>query len=113
MKKYLVLLFLAVSSNSMAIETPAPFKIDKIYLANAENFHFRVLRNTTDGTWLCNNGPKNPAWAYINESDSGSKGKMSALLAAYAAKKTVQLYTEGVDTSAGRMCKIVEFIISD
>ena len=50
-----------ISVNSLAaIETPGPFKIDRIHMADAGNFHFRVMRNTTDGTWLCNNGPKNP-----------------------------------------------------
>ncbi|EHK9101462.1 hypothetical protein K6675_004703 [Vibrio parahaemolyticus] len=96
---------------SIAVERPEPFRIKEIYMAHPANFHFRVISDNPDA-WHCNNGPKNPAWSYINEADPGSKGMMSALLTAYASNKIVTLVTEGVDTSVGRVCQIVEFKVS-
>lgn len=117
MKKIIVAFFLSVTS-AMAlaeiIESSTPFKISEIYVANATKYHFRIMADYSDSTkWLCNNGPKNPAWAYINEADSGAAGMISTLLTAYAAGKTVTLYTTGIDGPSGRVCKIVEFSIKN
>ncbi|WP_325892215.1 hypothetical protein [Grimontia sp. NTOU-MAR1] len=108
--KYLISLLL-LSFSTFAAETPGPFKIKEIFMSHPANFHFRVISDNPDA-WHCHNGPKNPSWSYINEADPGSKGMMSALLAAYVSNKTVSLVTKGVDTYAGRMCQIVEFKIS-
>ena len=113
-KLFYLVMSLGVSQSLSAAEYPGPFKIKEIFMSQPTNFHFRVVANYADpNAWHCHNGPKNPAWSYINEGDPGSKGMMSALLTAYAAQKTVTLVTEGVDTPAGRMCKIIEFKISD
>ncbi|WP_281826011.1 hypothetical protein [Vibrio nigripulchritudo] len=109
MYRYGLLLLALFSVNSNAVETPTPFKIDSIYMSDPNNFHFRVESNS--GGWHCHNGPKSPAWSYINENDPGAKGMMSALLTAFAAGYTVKLHTVGVDTTAGRQCRIVEFRI--
>ena len=108
--------FFAVSAslfgmNVYAVEYPTPFKISSIYVSSASNYHFRVESST--GNWHCNNGPKSPAWSYVNEPDSGAKGKMSALLAAYASGKSVALVTEGVTVGANTYCRIVEFRVHD
>ncbi len=107
-----ILILITLIPLANAVENPGPFKIRSIKVAQPQNFHFRVIAEALPDTWLCNNGPKNPAWAFINESDPGSKGMMSALLTAYASKKTVSLVTEGVDIGGSRFCKIVEFEIS-
>ena len=52
--------------------------------------HFRVVSNTT---WHCHNGPQNPAWSYVDETDSGAKAKIATLLTAYALGKTVTAQT--------------------
>ncbi|MBT8438200.1 MAG: hypothetical protein KJO91_00630 [Gammaproteobacteria bacterium] len=116
MKKILFMIIgsIYMSQALASIESPMPFKIKEIFLSAPTNFHFRVMADYVDpNAWHCHNGPKNPAWSYINESDPGAKGMMSALLTAYAANKTVTLFTEGVDSSIGRVCRIVEFSISD
>jgi len=113
-KVFIMLAMCFVSNIVLAAESPGAFKIKEIFISQAENFHFRVVANYTNPeAWHCHNGPKNPAWSYINEGDSGAKGMMSTLLMAYAAKKTVTLTTLGVDTPAGHMCKIIEFSIKD
>ncbi|CAH6910417.1 conserved exported hypothetical protein [Vibrio chagasii] len=108
--RFLLLFFAIYSPFTVAFEHPAPFKIKAIYVSSPENFHFRVISERPD-SWHCHNGPLNPAWSYINNSDPGSKAMMSALLTAYAANKTVTLVTIGVDTDVGRKCKIIEFQI--
>lgn len=107
-----ILILTALIPLAHAVENPGPFKIRSIKVAQPQNFHFRVYAESLPDTWLCYNGPKNPGWAFVNENDPGSKGMMSALLTAYAAKKTVSLVTEGVDIGGSRFCRIVEFEIS-
>lgn len=112
--KMRILLAIAASMagvNAGAAEYPTPFKISSIFVSSASNYHFRVESNT--GNWHCNNGPKSPAWSYVNETDSGAKGKISALLAAYASGKSVTLVTEGVIAGANTYCRILEFKIHD
>jgi len=103
------LFFFGVNVN--AAEYPTPFKISSIFVSSASNYHFRVESNT--GNWHCSNGPKLPAWSYVNEADSGAKGKISALLAAYASGKSVTLVTEGVAAGANTYCRILEFKVHD
>ncbi|OEE67901.1 hypothetical protein A1OO_19380 [Enterovibrio norvegicus FF-33] len=108
--KYIFFL-LVFCFSAHATENPGPFKINEVYMAHPANFHFRVISDNPEA-WHCHNGPKNPAWSFVNEAAPGSKGMMSALLAAYVSNKTVTLVTLGVDTYAGRMCQIVELKIS-
>ena len=103
MKKYLriIAIFTAITLVSgiscvwaEGPEYPAPFKIRNIKVANAGNFHFRVISDSPD-KWHCHNGPTDEAWSYINENDNGAKGKMAILMMAFALGKTVELVTEG------------------
>jgi hypothetical protein len=98
-------------TSASAWETPGPFKINAIYMSNANNYHFRVYSSTP--YWHCSGGPTaGGAWSYINENDDGAAGKIKTLQLAYAMGKTVQLYTQGVAHSSGQVyCRIVEFII--
>lgn len=115
MKKYVIAILLwSFCFSANALEYPAPFKIKSIFMSQPNNFYFRVSADYTDpNAWHCDSGPKNPAWSYIDETDPGSKAMIAALLTAYSLGKTVTLITVGVDTYAGRMCKIIEFSIQD
>ncbi|AZZ92105.1 hypothetical protein EUZ85_15765 [Hahella sp. KA22] len=114
-KKALFLLAsIFVSQLSSAAEYPGAFKIKKIIVSRPDNFHFRVVTDSNNSDYVhCSGGPTNPAWSYVNEADPGSKTMMSTLLAAYMGNKTVTVVTEGVDTNAGRQCKIIELELSD
>ncbi|WP_283131155.1 hypothetical protein [Enterovibrio norvegicus] len=69
--KYILLIllfFFNANTNANTTETPASFKIKEIYMAHPANFHFRVVSDNP-GAWHCHNGPKEPAWSFINEAD--------------------------------------------
>lgn len=88
------------------------FNISKIFVSNATNFHYRISGNNADGSplLLCNsNFEYGKTIAYLNEADSGSKGKISTLLAAYAAQDKVKLGYEIFTAGNGNtFCHIVE-----
>ena len=109
MRKYPFILAMALlyGSSAWALETPAAFKIDKVFVSQPNNFHFRV--KTSANVPLCAGGPSTPGWAYINEADPGSRTMIASLLSAFAAGKTVQLYTTGVFVGAAKYCQILEF----
>lgn len=115
-RTFIVLMFVfflcVLHQEASAFEYPAPIKIQAIVMSSAKNYHFRVISNNP-GAWLCSNGPTNEAWAYINEDDSGAKGKMAALLLAYSMGKTVTLTTAGVDGGGVTYCHIFDFRVSD
>jgi hypothetical protein len=103
-------LVLAVSGIALAFDQPPTFKISGLFWSDAQNMHCRVLSDTPTIP-LCTGGPTNAAWAYINESDSGAKGKIAGLMTAYALGKSVNLTTESVPVGAATYCHIVEFSI--
>lgn len=106
MKKivFFVLCLLSFTASIKAYDVSSHFVIDKLWISGAENAHYRIVDES--GTAHCTGGPTNPAWSYINVSDSGSKGKISAILLAYAQGKTVELTTE---TDVNGYCHVVEF----
>ncbi|OWQ88589.1 hypothetical protein CDN99_17230 [Roseateles aquatilis] len=77
------------------------FKPGGPYVSSGVNFHFRV--SNVPATANC---PQ--TWAYINETDSGAKGKIAALLLAYAQGKSIDIF---VDTGDGGYCHVVEFVV--
>ncbi|RDH45173.1 hypothetical protein [Zooshikella ganghwensis] len=107
--KNLLVLSLLISFNVAALEKPAEIKIDNIFMSSLNTATFRVVSQSAN--WHCDGGPRNPAWSYIHEDDPGAKTMMSGLLTAFAAGHTVQLYTIGVNSPEGKICKIVEFRI--
>lgn len=107
--KKLLVFPLLLSFNAVAIETPEAIKIDNIFMSSLNTTTFRVVSQSAN--WHCHGGPRSPAWSYIYENDPGAKTMMSGLLTAFAAGHIVQLYTIGVDSPEGKICKIVEFRI--
>lgn len=99
---------LLIGGAASATETISAFKINKVFVSNAENFHFRVY-----GMPAMSFCPDGSTWAYINEADSGAKGKISTLLSAYAAGKDVVLYVTPTDPASNgkAYCKITEFMV--
>jgi hypothetical protein len=121
MKKSLVFtvvfcLVLVVVNMTYAQEVQNPIIIKKIFVSDANNLHFRVISHAPNIP-LCTGGPPNgidpgmEAFAYVNESDSGAKGKMATLMTAYALGKYVTLVTEPVQFGPHIYCHIVEFWI--
>lgn len=117
MKKISILVFAAVcffltaTNPVQSAEYPGPFTIKSITVSSATNYHFRLQSNGS--SWLCLNGETNPPWAYINEADSGAKGKIATLLTAYSLGKTVTVVTEGVVVGSSTYCHILDFLVSD
>jgi hypothetical protein len=116
MKKIMVGILFLISGllvgTANSAEYPGAFHISSVFLSNATNFHFRIYSDNP-GSWLCSNGPRNPSWGYINEADSGAKGKIAALLEAYAMGKTITATTIGVPYNGSTYCQIIEFQISN
>jgi hypothetical protein len=81
----------------------ADFQITNLYVAGAENFHYRVYGMPP--VPACNNGT---TWSYVNESDSGSKGYIAALLSAFTAGKYIRVLV----TPANGFCHIAEIFVS-
>ena len=93
-----------------AFSQPAPaaswsgnFTITNIFVAGANNFHYRIYGMPTYSA--CSNGP---TWGYLNKGDSGSEGYIAALLMAFASGKQVGLFVEEVNG----YCHILEVFIS-
>lgn len=84
------------------------FNIAMINMSAADNFHFRISGRPTQT--MCTNGID---WAYINENDSGSKGKIAGLMMGYSLGKKVGLLTETVVRNGTNFCHILDFTLSD
>jgi hypothetical protein len=113
MKKIsLVILAVVVVLTSIGVacayDYPDQFQIKNLYVSGATNYHFRIWSMTPNAP-LCTGGPTNPSWAYINEADSGAKGKIASLTIAYVMGKKVALTT----ITVGSYCQIVEFQIME
>lgn len=113
MRKYLPIYLLSsivliAASPALSLENSGWFKINQIVVSGAANMHFRVYGMPSNAA--CVNGTN---YAYINEADTGSKGKISTLLSAYAAGKDVRLVLEPTDHyNDGRIyCRVIEIII--
>jgi hypothetical protein len=78
------------------------FTISGVYMSSAENYHLRVTGFTP--LWICPSG----TFTYVNQSSSGSRDYVAALLLAHAAAKQVNLF---VGADANGYCRIVEFAV--
>ncbi len=107
MRVLLLVVMLLFSGLSYSAQPTGWFKISEIYVSSANNMHFRVVGLPAGA---CPNGSN---WAYVDEADTGAKGKISALLSAYVAGKNVHLWIETKDYySNGQVyCQIAEFSI--
>lgn len=77
------------------------FKPAGPYVSGGSNYYFRVLGLPDSANCQQN-------WAFINEADSGSKGKIATLLMAYAQGRNVSLY---VQEDGSGYCQIIEFVV--
>jgi len=77
-----------------------PFVITQLYISGAENFHVRV--SGFGAISACTTGP---SWLYINQSYTGSKEYIAALMIAYASGKPVNIYWQ---PDANGYCQIIE-----
>jgi hypothetical protein len=100
MKKSLVAALLCVSGVAEAAQWTGYFAITGTYISGAENLHYRVA-GTLPLPAPC---PAAPTYAYINQSASGAKAYIAALMTAQVAGKLVKLYA---DNESG-YCRIVE-----
>jgi len=94
---------LLASTSAFADGWTADFNITNIYVANQNNFQYRIYGMPAVAS--CTNGTN---WAYINDSDNGSTGYYSTLLMAYSAGKQVRLNLVTVNG----FCHIIELFVS-
>lgn len=99
-RKLLCSVLVAFSSTGHATGWTGKFTITSLYISGADNLHLRV-----SGFSAVSACPTGPTWAYINQSASGAKTYIAALMAAYATGKPVDIYW---DTDAQGYCRIVE-----
>jgi hypothetical protein len=90
----------ALSARAVDGWTPTPFTITSVYVAQQNNFQYRVY-----GIPASSGCPNSTTWAYINDSDLGSPGYVAAILSAFSAGK---LITVNITTTASGFCHIVE-----
>lgn len=106
MSRFRTLLLLAVLGLTDAAHAvngwTGSFVITQLYVSSAENFHVRVSGSPTVSA--C---PNSPGWAYINQSQSGSKEYIAALMIAHASGKPVNVYWQ---PDANGYCQIIELI---
>ncbi len=105
---FVAILLFSSSSYSAQHTNTGWFKISEIFVSSGTNMHFRVVGLPTGA---CPNGSN---WAYIDEIDSGAKGKISTLLSAFATGINVQLWIETKDyySNGEIFCQIVELSVT-
>ena len=92
-RRFLALLFLSCMSGVVNAAEWTPYaRVFSTYVSAGTNMYFRVFGPVST---QCPS-PQN-TWAYINELDSGAKGKIATLLMAHASGKDVRYYVEPVD----------------
>jgi hypothetical protein len=108
MKKIMLAAMLLASSQAQATQFwTNDFNITHLFVAGAENYHFRVYGMTAQAQCSANTDAQ--YFAYFNESYQGSKGLMASLLMAYATGKQVRLF---IEVDGNNYCQILEAFIS-
>jgi hypothetical protein len=79
------------------------FTISNLYIAAENNFQYRTYGTGTQA--MC---PNSPNWAYVNESDSGSKGKIATILAAFYTGRPIR----ALISAQNGFCRIEEIFAS-
>lgn len=102
MKKSILTLLLLTSAVAEAGQWTGYFTITGAYISGAENQHYRVTGILPS---LC---PTAPSYAYLNQSTSGAKTYIAALISAQVTGKQVNLYVE----NDGGYCRIIEMHLS-
>lgn len=92
------------TTDAQANQWTSDFIITNLYVAGQNNFQYRVYGMSSLQS-LC---PNSPNWAYVNESDSGAKGRVATILAAFYAGRAIRVYV----TVTGGYCQIEELFAS-
>jgi hypothetical protein len=98
-----------VAGTAQATEWTPYAKVSSTFVSSGTNMYFRVIGPVST---QC---PDHSNWAYINESDSGAKGKIATLLTAYALGKNVRLFVEPKDFygNGAVYCHVLEVQVTD
>ena len=102
LRTLLLFALFGLAGSAHALSQTGSFVITQLYISGAENFHVRV-----SGFAAISACPNGPTWAYINQSQSGSKEYIAALAIAYASGKPVNLFWQA---DANGYCQIIEMI---
>src|SRR5689334_19767264 len=86
-----------------AAEWRGYFTITNLYVAGLNNYQYRLY-----GSDVLPSCTSSPGWSYLNDSDSGSKGQVAALYAAFYSGRPVRVLLEDV----GGFCHILEVVVS-
>ena len=92
---------LGLTGAAQAAGYTGPFVITSLWISGAENQHVRVS-GFPAMTGAC---PRGSTWLYINQSASGSKEYMAALMLAYGTGKPVNIYWQ---EDGNGYCQIIE-----
>jgi hypothetical protein len=107
-KKFFCLALLFISSQAQAVEFwTNDFTITNLFVAGAENYHFRVYGMPLESRCSANDDSRK--FAYFNESYPGSKGLIATLLMAYSTGKQVRLF---IQVDSNNYCQLVEAFVS-
>ena len=102
LRALLLLALLGLTGAAQAAGYTGSVVITQMYISGAENQHVRV-----SGFPAISACPSGPSWVYVNQSASGSKTYIAALMIAYASGKPVNIYWV---PDADGYCRIVEVI---
>ena len=78
------------------------FTVTRLFVAGENNFQYRVYG--MPALPACASGPD---WAYVNDADSGAKGKVATLLGAFYSGRRVGIFVEVVNG----YCHILDLIV--
>jgi hypothetical protein len=79
------------------------FTITGLYVAGENNFQYRAYGVGTLA--MC---PNSPNWAYVNDNDSGAKGRVATILAAFYSGRPIRVFL----SAQGGFCRIDEVFAS-
>jgi len=89
MKKILCLALMLVSIDARSASWTSDFTITGIYVAGKDNYQYRIYGMPAMPS--CTNGSN---WAFINESDLGSKGYVTSVYTAFATGRPIRVFVE-------------------
>lgn len=78
------------------------FTVTSLFVSGENNYQYRLYGMPT--VTACTNGPN---WAFINDADSGSKGKVATLLGAFYSGRRVGIFVE----AENGYCHVLELIV--
>jgi|GEM_PF-1567283 len=77
----------------------------RIFVSGSQSFHYRIFKEGNPISFC--SGIHSNEFAYINEADDGAKGKIAALLTAYALQRDIHIQYSVTD--ADGYCQIRQF----